>query len=125
MRSFRVILSLVTVGAVIAAPAPTVIGLAVICTAVDFNGSCIQFVSPEPFDSAHPSGCVPMTAPFSKSVSSARGVTNGYTCFLYADLACATKPLVISGQIPNFLSPSVDFNDKAVAWSCGSAFNSV
>ncbi|KAF7339142.1 hypothetical protein MVEN_01991000 [Mycena venus] len=98
--------------------------LAVICTDINYGGNCIEFVSP-PFDSAHPLGCAPLKAPYAGNISSAHGVTDGYTCFLYPQLGCLGTRLVISGQIPDFRAASVNFNDKALSWSCGSALTSV
>ncbi|KAJ7906082.1 hypothetical protein B0H13DRAFT_1881025 [Mycena leptocephala] len=88
------------------------------------GGTATEFVSP-PFDSAHPLGCAPLQAPYAGNISSAHGVTDGYTCFLYPQLGCLGTRLVISGQIPDFRAASVNFNDKALSWSCGSALTSV
>ncbi|KAJ7931797.1 hypothetical protein B0H13DRAFT_1857762 [Mycena leptocephala] len=98
--------------------------LAVICTDINYGGNCIEFVSP-PFDSAHPLGCAPLQAPYACNISSAHGVTDGYSSFLYPQLGCLGTRLVISGQIPDFRAASVNFNDKALSWSCGSALTSV
>ncbi|KAJ7031635.1 hypothetical protein C8F04DRAFT_1397146 [Mycena alexandri] len=77
------------------------IGLGVVCTGVNFTGSCVEFVS-APFDAAHsPGGCAASGAPFVESVSSARGVIDGYTCFLFSEANCQGTRFVISGQIPN------------------------
>ncbi|KAF7365864.1 hypothetical protein MVEN_00460900 [Mycena venus] len=129
MHTFTVTLSLVA--AVLAAPSAMLVPraavpLGVICTDINFKGSCVTFTVAAPFDAAHsPTGCADMTAPFIRSVSSAHGVTDGYTCFLYSELGCVGERLVISGQIPDFTAPSVNFNDKALSWNCGSALTSV
>ncbi|KAJ6532861.1 hypothetical protein DFH09DRAFT_1370131 [Mycena vulgaris] len=146
-RSFTVILSVIA--AVLAAPVhfnsppPSLQGvnltsvfqsalvpravvlLAVICTDVNFAGSCVTIVSPAPFDSAHPIACAPMTAPFIKSVSSTRGMTDGYTCFLYPELNCGGTRLVVSEKISDFRAAVVNFNDKVLSWNCGSALTSL
>ncbi|KAJ7113091.1 hypothetical protein C8R44DRAFT_882118 [Mycena epipterygia] len=126
MFAFTFLLLILTV---LAAPSvllpKAVVQLAVICTDVNFAGSCNVIVAPAPFDSVHPIGCAPMTAPFIKSISSVRGVTDGYTCLLYPELNCLGTRLVISGQIPDLRVASVDFNDKALSWNCGSALTSV
>ncbi|KAJ7601148.1 hypothetical protein C8J56DRAFT_27319 [Mycena floridula] len=126
MRSFSVVLVLISVVAAapsLVARAPVAMGE--ICTDINFGGSCVVFEAPAPFIAGHPFGCPAMTAPFIKSVSSARGLTDGYTCFLYSELNCQGTRLVISGQIPNFRAASVNFNDKALSWSCDSALTKV
>ncbi|KAF7368342.1 hypothetical protein MVEN_00155700 [Mycena venus] len=123
MRSFAVIISLVTMAFAVPAaivPKASTVGLAVFCTDINFQGSCVEVVEP-PFTDTPEAGCANMGAPFVKSISSARGVTDGYTCFLYPELNCKGTRLVVSGQIPDFRAPSVNFNDKALSWSCGSA----
>ncbi|KAJ6476637.1 hypothetical protein DFH09DRAFT_1216383 [Mycena vulgaris] len=121
MRSFTVILSFIS--AALAAPAvltpkATTVGMAVVCTDINFGGRCVEFVSgPLHVDLA---GCANMDPTFQKSISSAHGVTDGYTCFLYPEQNCKGTRLVVSGQIPDFRAPSVNFNDKAQSWACGS-----
>ncbi|KAF8180549.1 hypothetical protein K438DRAFT_1976736 [Mycena galopus ATCC 62051] len=117
--SFAAILAVISVA--LAAPATLVakqeIGLAVFCTDINFEGDCVE-VESQPFHGQ--GGCANLAAPYIDSISSARGVTDGYTCFLYSGLDCTGSSLVVSGQIPDFLAASVNFNDKAVSWSCGS-----
>ncbi|KAJ7836272.1 hypothetical protein B0H14DRAFT_3460836 [Mycena olivaceomarginata] len=122
MRSFAVAI-LFLVSAALAAPAVVPkanVGYAVFCTDINYGGSCVEVVEPAstvPYNG----GCANTTPPFTKSISSAHGVTDGYTCFLYPELNCGGTRLVISGQIPDFRVASVNFNDKAQSWSCGSA----
>ncbi|KAJ7289444.1 hypothetical protein C8J57DRAFT_1277706 [Mycena rebaudengoi] len=105
--------------------APVLLGE--VCTDINFKGSCITFVAAGPFTAGTPGahGCADNTAPFIKTISSARGLTDGYTCFLYSELKCAGKRVVISGQIPDFRAPNINFNDKALSWSCDSALTSI
>ncbi|KAF7378184.1 hypothetical protein MSAN_00242900 [Mycena sanguinolenta] len=118
MRTIAVILSLMSVAFAAPAIVPKAnVGLAVFCTDINFGGSCVEIVEPA---FSGEGGCANNTPPFVKSISSARGVTDGYTCFLYPELNCQGTRLVISGQIPDFRVPSINFNDKAVSWSCGS-----
>ncbi|KAJ7601150.1 hypothetical protein C8J56DRAFT_880677 [Mycena floridula] len=126
MRSFSVVLALIS--AVAAAPslvARAPVPLGEVCTDINFGGSCVVFEAAAPFTAGHPSGCAANTAPFIKSISSARGLTDGYTCFLYSESNCQGTRLVISGQIPDFRAASVNFNDKALSWSCDSALTKV
>jgi hypothetical protein len=122
-------------------PKASVVGLAVFCTDINYGGSCVEIVEP-PFTGE--GGCASTSTIFTKSISSAHGVTDGYTCFLYpwvlrlsyqygalkmlntyfllcSEINCQGKRLVISGQMPDFRVPSINFNDKALSWSCGSA----
>ncbi|KAJ7831648.1 hypothetical protein B0H13DRAFT_2430623, partial [Mycena leptocephala] len=121
MRSSTVILSIISV--TLAAPTTlvpkaSVVGLAVFCTDINYGGSCVEIVEP-PFTGE--GGCASTSPIFTKSISSAHGVTDGYTCFLYPEINCQGKRLVISGQMPDFRVPSINFNDKALSWRCGSA----
>ncbi|KAF8158803.1 hypothetical protein K438DRAFT_1986217 [Mycena galopus ATCC 62051] len=106
MRSFAVIISLISV----ALAAPSLFPKA--------DGTAWKSSNPHTYTGQ--GGCANMTPPFVASISSAHGVTDGYTCFLYPELNCQGTRLVISGQIPDFLDPSINFNDKALSWSCGS-----
>ncbi|KAJ6532920.1 hypothetical protein DFH09DRAFT_1370166 [Mycena vulgaris] len=145
MRSFTVILSVLA--AVLAAPRAlvprAVVPLAVICTDVDFAGSCVTIVSPAPFESAHPIGCAPMTAPFTPGAKTdAPGCQQTLLELKLCDhrerwaqrrarlrgvfeLNCGGTRLVVSGKIPDFRAAAVNFNDKALSWNCGSALTSV
>ncbi|KAJ6541225.1 hypothetical protein DFH09DRAFT_1322803 [Mycena vulgaris] len=62
---------------------PASVGLGMFCTDTNFAGNCIEIFSPVPFTAAHPIACANFAAPFVANVSSAHGVADGYTCFLY------------------------------------------
>ncbi|KAJ7479667.1 hypothetical protein FB451DRAFT_1556536 [Mycena latifolia] len=125
MHFFTVILSLIAAAVVApSALAPravvprAVVPLAEICTDVNFKGSGITIVSPGPFDSAHPIGCGPMTAPFIKSIFSARGITDGYTFFLYPELNCGGTRLTDA----IICRVNDDWEDYHAEWSVDTIF---
>ncbi|KAJ7695282.1 hypothetical protein B0H14DRAFT_3659123 [Mycena olivaceomarginata] len=146
MRSFAVAI-LFLVSAALAAPAVVPkanVGYAVFCTDINYGGSCVEVVEPAstvPYNG----GCANTTPPVHQEhLERARrdrrihllpvpvrapcpGTPSGSLTQLfawvsdYSELNCGGTRLVISGQIPDFRVASVNFNDKAQSWSCGSA----
>ncbi|KAJ7577522.1 hypothetical protein C8J56DRAFT_970982 [Mycena floridula] len=93
----------------------TSIQLMEFCTNINFHGSCAIAV---PFDTQMPTPCADFQPPFANSLSSAKGISLGYTCFIFSGTGCQGNKKVISGTIPSFLDASFDFNDQALSWYC-------
>ncbi|KAJ7573656.1 hypothetical protein C8J56DRAFT_1173414 [Mycena floridula] len=87
------------------------------CTDTGFHGLCAIAV---PHDTQMPTPCANMSDDFAAKVSAARGITDGYTCFLYSQPNCVGVMLTVSGSIPDFLDDAIEYNDRAMSWYCDS-----